>query len=436
MARRRVVGAAQGCAQVEEDICPQRWVGPVEQLQGAQRPVEVPHGGLEGQLVRRPRRRPPGDLDRSQRVTGEGAFAVVVGQRVEGVVRTGSGLHGLAHGPVHAHPAVGAELLVERRPDQRVGEAVPADRAADLLEHRRLGGLVEGVEQDITGRAARSLDHREVELGADDRRPTQGVVGDVRQARQASADHLADAFGDADLGEGEVAGPVVVALHEEAGLHQVAQHLAHEERVALGLGVHRSGQLHRGGLERMAGGRLHERGDAAAVEADQVQPADPGLPAEIAEGLGQRVGPVEVGVPVGGQDEHPQRGDRPQEVAEQEQRRLVGPVEVVEHQDHRVGLRRGRQQVGDGLEHAVALGIGLGPQRLGQAGHPVGQLGEQSGQLAGEGPELVSQALPPRWHPCSGAGPRRRARTVRPARDRSDPRARWRPDRGRCGRSR
>ena len=50
----------------------------------------------------------------------------VVGQRTQ-VVRV-QRLDRLAHPPAPAHPGREPELVVERRPDQGVGEPVPADR--------------------------------------------------------------------------------------------------------------------------------------------------------------------------------------------------------------------------------------------------------------------------------------------------------------------
>ena len=96
-------------------------------------------------------------------------------------------------------------------------------------------------------------------------------------------------------------------LDEHAGLGEVAQHLTHEERVALGLGVQRPGEVEAGLLEVVAGGHRHEAGDLVAVEAVQVEPLDAGLAAEVGERVGERVAAVEVGVAVGAEHEQPHR---------------------------------------------------------------------------------------------------------------------------------
>ncbi len=54
--------------------------------------------------------------------------------------------------------------------------------------------------------------------------------------REPAADHLPNAFGDADLVDAEVARPAAVTEHERARLHEMAKYFSDEERVALGLG--------------------------------------------------------------------------------------------------------------------------------------------------------------------------------------------------------
>ena len=61
-----------------------------------------------------------------------------------------------------------------------------------------------------------------------------------------------------------------------AGLGEVAEHLADEERVALGLGVQRSGEIKSRPLEVVARSHGHEAGDLVAVEPVQVEPLTPG----------------------------------------------------------------------------------------------------------------------------------------------------------------
>ena len=60
-------------------------------------------------------------------------------------------------------------------------------------------------------------------------------------------------------------------LVDRPGLGQMAQHLAHEERVAVGLAIHRVGKAHPGVIEGVTGGGLHERHHPAVVESRLVR---------------------------------------------------------------------------------------------------------------------------------------------------------------------
>jgi hypothetical protein len=55
------------------------------------------------------------------------------------------------------------------------------------------------------------------------------------RAGHAPADHLPDALGDPERLDRNTGAPATLAALDGAGLGQMAQHLAHEERVALGL---------------------------------------------------------------------------------------------------------------------------------------------------------------------------------------------------------
>ena len=83
-------------------------------------------------------------------------------------------------------------------------------------------------------------EHIEVEVATDHRGDGEHPLGVGAQPPDPRADHLADAVGQRHLLERSSAThrPVVV-LGDRPGLGEVPQHLAHEERVAVGLAVHR-----------------------------------------------------------------------------------------------------------------------------------------------------------------------------------------------------
>ena len=100
-----------------------------------------------------------------------------------------------------------------------------------------------------------------------------------------------------------------------------------------------------------------------------------------------------LGGAIGAEHEHSALVGRSCNVAEQQQRRPVGPLQVVEHEQDR--RRRGDlgQQAGHGLEQPVALGLRLALDRRRQLGRAPAQLGNEPGQLgavlARAGPQLT-----------------------------------------------
>ena len=165
-----------------------------------------------------------------------------------------------------------------------------------------------------------------------------------------------------------------------------------EEGVAVGLPVDGVGQLQALLGQVVAGRRLQVLDHLVVVEALQGDAADPGLPAQRPEGLGQRVGRGQLGVSVGADDEQPQGVGLLHQVAQQLQAGRVGPLQVVEHEHHGTLLAgRGQDAEHRGVQQ-VALGLGVGPlARRGQSLHPgaqgpaePGQLGPVGGHVGGE----------------------------------------------------
>ena len=70
----------------------------------------------------------------------------------------------------------------------------------------------------------------------------------------------------------------------------MAQHLAHKERVAIGLPVYGMREAHPGGVEALTGRSLQESHHSAVVESGQFDPRDAALAVECGQGVGQRVG--------------------------------------------------------------------------------------------------------------------------------------------------
>jgi hypothetical protein len=105
------------------------------------------------------------------------------------------------------------------------------------------------------------------------------------------------------------------------------------------------------------------------------------LASQRRHGLGQGMGSLELDVPVGADDHEPGLANAPGQVGEQEEGRLVGPVEVVQHEDEGPDARGRYQERGDSLEEPMSFGLALERRQLRQMGKPVAQLGDDRGDL-------------------------------------------------------
>jgi hypothetical protein len=184
-------------------------------------------------------------------------------------------------------------------------------------------------------------------------------------------------------------------------LGQVAQHLGHEERVAVGLAVDLVGQSHPGVVEPVPGGRLHEGDDPGVFESLQMQRRDAGLPQQPPRASVSGMRGRELGVAVGAEDDQTGRRCVGHDVAQQLQARLVDPVQVVEHEEHgSLGAGQLEEAHGGGIEE-VALGVGVGA--LGR-GDPPGAVGGRApgGRARPHGRRRGNGATTPRRGPRSG----------------------------------
>ena len=214
----------------------------------------------------------------------------------------------------------GAELLVERVADERVAEG--ERRRARGGGHEQSGGdgLVDGLQQR-RGRHAQCVRHRaQPELAADDGGQAQQLARGVREPGGAAADGVADAVGQRQTGRRAVQRALALEQRDE---------LAGEERVALGRRVQQLDEL-AAGVGR--GARGEERGERLLVESAQghAPPTGQQLP-----GQRPRLPRPQLRVADGGDDEHPVADHGAAEEPQRQQRRAVGPLQVVEDDDHR-----------------------------------------------------------------------------------------------------
>ena len=264
--------------------------------------------------------------------------------------------------------------------DQLVGEGVAGRLAPGGRDQPRPFGLVEGVEQVPAGLAGHPLDQVQLEHPAAHGRRDQRPLGGRRQPGQPLPDDHADAGRDVQVLDAQVAAEPALAVEEHTRLRQVEVDLLGEERVALALGVDGAREGRRRLLPSQSG---HQRGHALLGQRSQRDPGHQALAHQLVDDAGQRRGRLDLVVPEGA-DEHDRHVGHVQgEILQQQQGRLVGPVQVLE--DEQEGAFGGGPP--DELAHAepqVAPGLlGRQVQRRRDLGDDQSQGGGDAGDLRG-----------------------------------------------------
>jgi len=138
----------------------------------------------------------------------------------------------------------------------------------------------------------------------------------------------------------------------------------------------------------MARHRLRQREHVGPLQTRQLDLVDPWFALELGQELGERRMRGDVRRAVCPDDERVQlRGD--EQVPDQQQRRLVGPLQVIEHQHERLLERGGAEQPSDRSEHQVPV---LGTRLL-DGGHLAAdaELGDEARELVPELRPVVGQ---------------------------------------------
>jgi hypothetical protein len=283
---------------------------------------------------------------------------------------------------VEAGPPARAELLVLGLPQQVVGERERVDLARDLRDHAHGDQLVEGLQERLGVLGEHRLEHPEAEALADHRGHREQVDGRLLERRQPPEDHLLDALGhpeglDLAAGHRRRGGAAAEApqhlVDEERVPARVAEQLAHERRLRLDGAVGGQQVRHLLGVEAAEGELLE------AVLAPQV--------GEQAQQLRGRVDLAE-----GPDDHQPAPAQRAQDVAQERQRRLVGPVEVVDQEQHRPRRGQPPQDRRDRFEQPVAVVAGVGRGR-GEPGRAHPEPRDQAPELERLGRQVGDQPL-------------------------------------------
>jgi hypothetical protein len=272
------------------------------------------------------------DLARGEEVVGE-----LAGRRAGGGER-------LARAQVQARPARGGGLVVEGLAHERVAEGEVVDPVGVLAHDARPQGLLERRQQLLPRPPGHRRERAQPELAAEDGGGGERLHGVGREPREAPRDEVLDAGGQARR------------LLRRLG--EAAQHLLDEERVAGGAFLQRAGEC----------GVADEDGGLGLAEPRERDPLHDLLAAEVGQQPHGRAAEVGLGVAQGHQHQQRRAVQAADDMTEQQQRRLPGPLEVLDHEQQRPRRRRLPEQPGDRLEQPVAAVLAL-------PGRPLGHLG-------------------------------------------------------------
>ena len=125
----------------------------------------------------------------------------------------------------------------------------------------------------------------------------------------------------------------------------------------------------------MAGGDLEIAIDVFPRETVQGDPRRDGMSGELGERCGERMVAAELDIAVRRHDDDATDGHLGGQVAKQQQRRLVRPMQIVEHEQQRLTLRCVLQERGDRVEEAEPRLLRLQRRRRLETDHPCRHLG-------------------------------------------------------------
>ena len=266
------------------------------------------------------------------------------------------------------------EVVVQRVLDERVREREAPGR--DFFEQRVFDGGFQAVEGRIGFELEEFRQEFEIEVSPDDGGVLERTAGSVAEPGDAPADHLAHAHRKPLRAEVGRRDPSAFGLCDGADFGEVAQDLADEEGIALGL-------MHQDVAEReavfahfMTCEALHELEHLSAAQPGEMDAADAVFPVQRGERAREGVGPVDFGIAVRGHDQDAELLGCRREVPQQRHGRRVGPMQVVEHEHDSRDVRNTRQDLDHCAEQRIALGVGARAARH----DPRAAIGEQQSQ--------------------------------------------------------
>src|SRR5262249_36167087 len=153
----------------------------------------------------------------------------------------------------------------------------------------------------------------------------QGFVRFPADAVQPIADRFFHALWDKELADLAPLPPSAFAPHRPL-LYQRFQYFLDKEWIALGLTMHGVAEIR---ADFLAEQRAQLRGSLGRVETSQGDAGSEAFAVPFNQGLGQRVGAIELRIAIGADDDSASLAQVSQQVSEEPERAAVGPVQVV-----------------------------------------------------------------------------------------------------------
>ena len=246
---------------------------------------------------------------------------------------------------VQARAAQRREPVVERRAHQRVAERVAPDALGVLAQHARGDRLLERGDELVAAQRPDLLEHVEVELAADHRRRREHLPRRLAQPRQPPPRHLAHALGHARLVQRDA---------RRRGGRRASARWCTTSSMKNGLpSVSPCSSSTNAGVDGRPPSAATSAPVSSASRPASVDPLEHAVAAQAGEQRGERLAPL---VRARRREEQHALGRRrAHEVPEQLERRAVGPVQVVEHDEQRRVARDLDEQRRDRVEQAQPL---------------------------------------------------------------------------------
>ncbi len=219
-----------------------------------------------------------------------------------------------------------------------------ANCGLDVVDHREL------VDAEHIGEEGR------LELASGDRGHGEHTLGLVAQPPHTLLKHRTDGPRHRDGGEIDLRSPSARRVgREHTGLDEVPHELGHEQRIAVGLRA----QVRRNSpsvvIESVAGCRLEEGDQVAFGESCDVDIRHSGQGAQLSQQRPE-LGDVRRGGAVG-REQHQPGTAQPHEPTDHQSGVAVGPLDVVEEQEHRAIVGRALHEIGDAFHQQPPTGL-------------------------------------------------------------------------------